>query len=151
MTDGTDDKGERPDEQEPEKPGQAMAENFRAIRQMIANLDQPGPQGSPPASSGGLARDVQAGPSDVGELDALAGRGGKCWQPIETAPQDGTLVLLAIAGTSVQVTARYCPNGAWSKWHLGSTCRGGGVLHTEDGPEDILDPTHWMPLPEPPA
>lgn len=53
MTDDTDDKDERLDRQEPEKPGQAMAENFRAIRQMIANLDQPGPQGSPPASSEG--------------------------------------------------------------------------------------------------
>jgi hypothetical protein len=56
------------------------------------------------------------------------------WQPIETAPKDGTRVLI------------YEPN----------TEEGGSVLlgKYEDGQWHDLDfnrnPTHWMPLPEPP-
>ncbi len=53
MTDDNDGKGERPDDQEPEKPGQAMAENFRAIKQAIDDLQQTDPQGPPPASTEG--------------------------------------------------------------------------------------------------
>ena len=61
------------------------------------------------------------------------------WQPIETAPKDGTRVLLfvpkygamsghfPIYGTSTQ-----------EKWNLHSCLNKEAI------------PTHWMPLPEPP-
>lgn len=59
------------------------------------------------------------------------------WQPIETAPKDGTRVLLhspdthlytPVLGTWVETKER------WEEW--------GGYYP--------CNPTHWMPLPEPP-
>ena len=59
-------------------------------------------------------------------LEALRG-----WMPIETAPKDGTRVLLSIREDGLTI-GYYC-GGAWiyqeSSWH---------------------NPTHWHPLPEPP-
>jgi hypothetical protein len=56
------------------------------------------------------------------------------WQPIETAPQGGTVVLVF-------------PN-------LQGYCTVGHCLHDEwwDAFNDNYEiyPTHWMPLPEPP-
>jgi len=54
------------------------------------------------------------------------------WQDIESAPKDGTWVCLYQEGFGVQL-------GAWLK---GSSSEGWN--YTES-------PTHWMPLPEPPA
>ena len=54
------------------------------------------------------------------------------WQPIETAPKDGTAILIREArcsGIAVQYFA------GW-KYENGSIC--------------YLEPTHWMPLPPPP-
>jgi len=65
------------------------------------------------------------------------------WLPIETAPKDGTAILL------------YCPTfyfgaGAWVGWWEGDhfeVCTEGRTLHpySDDGA------THWTPLPSPPA
>jgi hypothetical protein len=72
------------------------------------------------------------------------------WQPIETAPMDGTNMLLAYRTLGV-VLGHFDRDGTgdwwvaisrpdrpsiWSQWYL-------------DSP-DGEDPTHWMPLPEPP-
>lgn len=54
------------------------------------------------------------------------------WQPIESAPKDGTRVLLSKLGA--MHTAFY-RNGGWE-------C---GNLHY------FNSPTHWMPLPAPPV
>lgn len=54
------------------------------------------------------------------------------WQPIETAPKEGALVLLWIEG-GVEI-------GFWN----GKTWDDGNFY------DDIGTPTHWMPLPEPP-
>jgi hypothetical protein len=61
------------------------------------------------------------------------------WQPIETAPKDGTIVL-AWDGRAVYV-AFYGRYALWNEmsW-IGGHCK---VAH-------ITQPTHWMPLPEPP-
>lgn len=74
------------------------------------------------------------------------------WQPIETAPRDGTVILLA---RGAGVYAAY--------WHPAKGC---AVVaeHDKKFPWAFIDPTngwngysddkngptHWMPLPEPP-
>ncbi len=55
------------------------------------------------------------------------------WQPIETAPRDGTPIMLGFAGAGVS-------SGLW--W------RGGWARGPAE--QNDLSPTHWMPLPEPP-
>lgn len=67
----------------------------------------------------------------------LARYGGAAWQPIETAPKDGTSVLLRGHGDhriadGYWLKAAYNGNGAWV-WPY---------VHRE--------PTHWMPLPPAP-
>jgi hypothetical protein len=67
------------------------------------------------------------------------------WQPIETAPRDGTRVWL------------FCP---WDRW-VGSAAWRQNVYHNgeeawseDDGESAVLGhdpPTHWMPLPKPPV
>lgn len=71
------------------------------------------------------------------------------WQPIETAPKDGTLILTLVPGYTAAV----------SKWQ---ESRGMfDFIDEEDMPNDQAwidylesdpkyHPTHWMPLPEPP-
>ena len=54
------------------------------------------------------------------------------WQPIETAPKDGTCVLVYSKG---RVISAYFLHDDWLE-----------VLHSYS----FNDPTHWMPLPEPP-
>jgi hypothetical protein len=67
------------------------------------------------------------------------------WQPMLTAPQDGTVVLATWRDTwkdpgtknpNVHVEAMYCDGDSW--WYA----------YDGDGP--ARPPTHWMPLPEPP-
>lgn len=70
------------------------------------------------------------------------------WQPIETAPKDGTKVLLT--------------NGSWVETARWANCdeRFEGenwqwlLVDCEDGYYNVTaepnEPTHWMPLPEPP-
>ena len=68
------------------------------------------------------------------------------WQPIETAPKDGTDILLWLGEPFNQTRlAGFCRH--WGTW-------------VEEEPNDFLNeeifgigcnvPTHWMPLPEPP-
>lgn len=82
------------------------------------------------------------------------------WQPIETAPRDGTCVLLFVPGEQSQ--------GQWDE-ELYDGCGGepeAPILvgfwdkdHGRPGPwwqlahysAYCFKPTHWMPLPEPPA
>jgi hypothetical protein len=70
------------------------------------------------------------------------------WQPIETAPKDGTKVLTFIGAP-----------GGWdmavSDWrdyifnHNGSIGPASGHWHVF-GLNYSVEPTHWIPLPEPP-
>lgn len=55
------------------------------------------------------------------------------WRPIETAPKDGTLLLCFWRSSHCAVA--YYDDGCW--WDAGT-----------DG---LDDPTHWQPLPSPPA
>lgn len=71
-----------------------------------------------------------------------------CWRPIETAPNDGTLVLIFSA--VLRVRGRQCVaywedgNGLVEWWHVSKGKHGPFPLC---GPS----PTHWMPLPKPPT
>ena len=66
------------------------------------------------------------------------------WQPIETAPKDGTLVIVGYPDTDIEE--------GWSV---------AGEYRKENGDDGIgwynqfdwdcqIHPTHWMPLPTPP-
>lgn len=64
------------------------------------------------------------------------------WQPIETAPKDGTWILLGKAGEKTRIAPRFLviassPNKMFFEDDLG---------------HQIVDswPTHWMPLPDAP-
>jgi hypothetical protein len=74
------------------------------------------------------------------------------WKPIETAPKDGTAVLLLCPGDR-QCVASYGMNWPFNEtWRIYIPCMGqsghssDAVLHHD---EDM--PTHWMPLPDPPS
>ena len=71
------------------------------------------------------------------------------WQPIETAPKDGTRILI------------YQPEGQWkSRRDRRLEYIDTAYWHTPGNPEHpgywcayvlcVYRPTHWMPLPEPP-
>ena len=74
------------------------------------------------------------------------------WQPIETAPKDGTWVLLT-GGTvdgswdgdtaPMVVVGQYLPPwGSEAIWHF--------AWYDNGYYGEYSNPTHWMPLPEPP-
>lgn len=81
------------------------------------------------------------------------------WQPIETAPRDGTKILIWDAGENGfgQVVARYETRDGWApigsttdlqwigriRWHVAAQMYLGAH-------QLIKTPTHWMPLPAPP-
>jgi hypothetical protein len=67
------------------------------------------------------------------------------WKPIETAPQDGTWMLLYFAGPHYYKIAFWSEQSAdWYDWQ---GAQGVSASLTAYGDR----PTHWMLLPEPPA
>lgn len=71
------------------------------------------------------------------------------WQPIETAPKDGTRILLLgkeYGEPKVSIGA-YQDNKVWSDESSTTDDGYGWYGHDNWSPT----PTHWMPLPEPPA
>lgn len=84
------------------------------------------------------------------------------WQPIETAPKDGGSILLfepdytlpngqAITGEGIALAFWVGKGEVW----LDDGAEGWMVPHSEQdeqgGAVFVERPTHWMPLPEPPA
>lgn len=78
-------------------------------------------------------------------VERLTGEG---WQPIETAPKDGTVFLA------------FTTEGVIGQAYAATEGHDGSFIHWEgpysDGLSCTLEhsigaPTHWMPLPEPPA
>ena len=66
---------------------------------------------------------------------ALAASDAAAWRPIETAPRDGTLILVAVKHIGCDVV---------SFW-------GAGWRETTNGLMLRDEPTHWQPLPAPPS
>lgn len=59
------------------------------------------------------------------------------WQPIETAPKDGTWILIWLDWIGHPMSSAF-DNGSWQNlpWVANSK---------------LYNPTHWMPLPKPPT
>lgn len=62
------------------------------------------------------------------------------WRPIETAPRDGTAILVTAPDVECEVTIAYFQRGRLYSIFDGKPF-GGWVTPT----------THWMPLPKPPT
>lgn len=69
------------------------------------------------------------------------------WQAIDTAPKDGTTVLLFLPNSATNDIVF----GYWAE----DCYPGGGVWYEQNGSDSAfpidVDATHWMPLPAPPA
>ena len=67
------------------------------------------------------------------------------WRPIESAPKDGTRVLLYTAGGDGEDEDRTIAEGSWGKdpWMVNTWCMEGGDFWP--------GATHWRPLPAPPV
>lgn len=117
---------------------------------MTACNDGPLGNRTSPVSVGNVATREDARP---GGLSVPAG-----WQPIETAPKDGTNILVFYTKASVD----FC-HIAW--WDNGEFYKEQGYQNIEDATgwwsyiKDSFSshklngydaPTHWMPLPQPP-
>jgi hypothetical protein len=72
------------------------------------------------------------------QLEASQRREAARWQPIETAPKDCEVLLYG----PTQFGGKGIVQGAWNR---------GGAMHMEHWMGGIYEPTHWMPLPSPPA
>jgi hypothetical protein len=80
------------------------------------------------------------------------------WQPIETAPKDGTVVYLCrgkrvTAGnweSVISTSAEYHSNGTYlGQYEDGDSWE--GWISWDGGFTEEEPPTHWMPIPKPPA
>jgi len=71
------------------------------------------------------------------------------WQPIETAPTDGTVILVVVPSSDLVYTVAWCEEAEQEEEKDGL---GIGWRLTWDGYlfHKLDYPTHWMPLPEPP-
>jgi hypothetical protein len=68
------------------------------------------------------------------------------WHPIETAPRDGSIILLTHAGRTLAgyyglaQAAMQVESDKRHPWEF---------LDETNGTNAVTDPTHWMPLPSP--
>ena len=72
------------------------------------------------------------------------------WQPIETAPKDGTRILLAHHQNKYENLPPliWVIDGQWgANWRTGDDYQ---PHWHHDRKLRLVSPTHWMPLPEPP-
>ena len=87
-------------------------------------------------------------------VDAITGVGG--WRPIETAPKDGRAVLLhnnsAPGSPSGHMESCEGYNTVVGEWWGGEDTPGKWMCYMDaiEDPRCPFDPTHWMPLPQPP-
>lgn len=100
----------------------------------VVNEDETAARIVPGAILYRLANDLLATP-------AANGPGEAGWLPIESAPKDGTDILIWCAPWSCGSEARYIEDEGW--WLANN--------HPTDHWGDQKYPTHWQPLPAPPG
>jgi|688.fasta_scaffold191249_7 hypothetical protein len=73
------------------------------------------------------------------------------WQPIETAPKDGTRI---IVGKESGYVMAWASSAYWfnrEPCRHSPACKPGTHVGWTDGFDTLSAPTHWMPLPAPPV
>lgn len=66
------------------------------------------------------------------------------WQPIETAPKDGTAIL--VWDGKLVYEAEW-----WDAWYADSSKPGWMIANCDEEYGFYVKATHWMPLPTPPT
>lgn len=74
------------------------------------------------------------------------------WQPIETAPRDGRDIIVVTVYAEIPTPFVACWSDTFCEWIIGGDCVFGLVVNGAVNIDDTcsINPTHWMPLPEPP-
>ena len=94
-----------------------------------------------------------ARPSHDAAPASLSAGGGAGWQPIETAPKDGTWFVICLRGEGFEI-GRFDPTN-WPEYVPseidGLFRRQERVIYEWDGFNNFDHATHWMPIPAPPA
>lgn len=72
---------------------------------------------------------------------AIEGESLSAWQPIATAPKDGTLILIRERSGRIQVAKWSCPDGYHPGWYVQLTRSG------DDG-YPTWDVVQWAPIPK---
>ena len=76
------------------------------------------------------------------------------WQPEETAPKDGTEVLVWVKGEIIPMVMRYSSEEYFAKAYGDAQYMDAGwylsYAYPDGLPECTWEVTHWMPLPERP-
>jgi len=82
---------------------------------------------------------------DCGRKDSLRAfeAGQPQWQPIESAPKDGTKILC-------YHPSLFAYNETWEEWQMVLVWDGDKWTDLDEGYE-ANHPTHWQPLPKPPC
>lgn len=100
-----------------------------------------------------VCRDCHArGPHNYSDAQALAAwsQRANVWQPIETAPKDGTSIL-AVRDDLLPCVVEWISYDGKSKWCVDPET----FMEEEHFHEYFVgthyDPTHWQPLPSPPC
>lgn len=86
----------------------------------------------------------------VAILDRAAVVAAMKWQPIETAPKDGTRILGWIPDLDVDFPYIDIPGAATISWDQVYSCWEVDPAETWEYSPEKRNPTHWMPLPEAP-
>lgn len=75
------------------------------------------------------------------------------WQPIETAPRDGTHILgYGLWAGEINGPDDTPTHAVIYHWHGGGDYEGfDWSVHGTDAYAAWMKPTHWMPLPDPPS
>lgn len=103
-----------------------------------------------------LPPSCKAGPIYASDA-SNAGTNLRTWQPIETAPKDGTDILVhdndAPGLPTGRADACWAGNTAVAAWWSDDSSIGHWVCYMDrvSDPDLHFTPTHWMPLPEPPG
>ena len=95
-----------------------------------------------------IERQLFKGDLAPGDIEEALIEAADRWEPIETAPRDGTVLWLVEPGETWWMTIPHQCMGMWVENRGYST---GGFWSTVPGRiAPVMSPTHWRPLPEPP-